>query len=60
MIVADDHAAVRRGLVDFFEAQDGITVVGEAVNGRDALERCCETLPAGDPHDRACVEERAR
>jgi DNA-binding NarL/FixJ family response regulator len=42
LVIADDHAAVRRGLVDYFEAQHGIDVVGEAQNGREALDRCSE------------------
>ena len=38
VIVAEDHAAVRRGVVDYLEAQDGIAVVGEAENGREAVD----------------------
>lgn len=37
IIVADDHAIVREGLVPLIAAQPGLTVVGEADNGLDAL-----------------------
>lgn len=37
IIVADDHAIVREGLVPLIAAQPGLSVVGEADNGLDAL-----------------------
>ncbi len=36
--VADDHAAVRSGLHRLLDAGAGIDVIGEAVNGRQAVE----------------------
>jgi DNA-binding NarL/FixJ family response regulator len=37
--VADDHSMVRAGLIGILTSQDDITVVGEAGNGLDAVER---------------------
>jgi DNA-binding NarL/FixJ family response regulator len=45
VLIVDDHAVVREGLRNFLELQDGITVVGEAVDGRAALERAGELSP---------------
>ena len=39
ILIADDHAVVREGLRMLLESQEGITVVGEALNGRDAIEK---------------------
>jgi DNA-binding NarL/FixJ family response regulator len=38
VLLVDDHAVVRRGLQGFLELLDDITVVGQADNGRSALE----------------------
>jgi NarL family two-component system response regulator LiaR len=38
VLVVDDHAVVREGLRAFLELQDGISVVGEADEGRAAIE----------------------
>ena len=38
VLVADDHAVVREGLRTFLELQEGIEVVGEAADGREAVE----------------------
>lgn len=37
-LVADDHAIVRRGLVDLFAESGDIVVGGEATNGRELVE----------------------
>jgi len=37
VLVVDDHAVVREGLRTFLSLQDGIEVVGEAADGRDAV-----------------------
>lgn len=37
-LIADDHAVVRDGLRVLIDAQDDLTVVGEAGNGEQALE----------------------
>ncbi len=38
VLLADDHAVVRRGLRGFFELLDDIEIVGEAEDGRRAVE----------------------
>ena len=40
MVVADDQALVRAGFRSILDAQPGITVVGEAKDGRDASTSC--------------------
>jgi len=37
VLIADDHAVVRQGLRTFLDLQDDIEVVGEAVDGEEAL-----------------------
>ncbi len=36
--VVDDHALLRRGMIDFLEEQSDLRVVGEGANGLNALE----------------------
>lgn len=43
ILIADDHAVVREGLRMILEARGEMTVVGEALDGRDAIEKA-ETL----------------
>jgi DNA-binding NarL/FixJ family response regulator len=43
--LADDHAVVRDGLRFLLDAQPDIQVVGDATNGRDAMERVPELCP---------------
>lgn len=43
VVVADDHGIVRRGIRTLLESEAGITVVGEASDGREAL-KLCQTL----------------
>ena len=38
VLIADDQALVRAGFRQILEAQPGITVVGEAADGRDAID----------------------
>lgn len=45
IIVADDHALVRAGLASLVNALPGMEVVGEAGNGREALQVIGETFP---------------
>jgi DNA-binding NarL/FixJ family response regulator len=45
VLVADDHAIVRRGLRSLLESEPGLTVVGEAADGLEALRLCAETRP---------------
>ncbi|WP_210364724.1 response regulator transcription factor [Bacillus sp. REN3] len=45
VLIADDHHIVRRGLVFFFKTREKIEVVGEAVNGKEAVELARELRP---------------
>jgi DNA-binding NarL/FixJ family response regulator len=45
VLVADDHAAVRTGLVMILDAADGIEVVGEAGDGATAVRRARDLRP---------------
>jgi DNA-binding NarL/FixJ family response regulator len=45
VLVADDHTIVRRGLVSLLSLAEGIEVVGEAADGRAAVERALELDP---------------
>src|SRR5881397_3708460 len=45
ILIADDHAIVRRGLRTLVEAQAGWDVFAEASNGREAVERAEEFKP---------------
>ena len=45
VLIADDHAILRDGIRSLLARQDGITVVGEARNGREALEKALALDP---------------
>jgi DNA-binding NarL/FixJ family response regulator len=45
VLVADDHAVVRRGLRTFLEVQDDIEVVGEAADGDECLTEAARLTP---------------
>ncbi len=45
VLVADDHAVVRAGIVALLAAEPGIEVVGEAVDGEDAVEQALALRP---------------
>lgn len=45
VFVTDDHPIVRRGIVDLLETEPGMQVVGEAENGRAAVDRVIELAP---------------
>ncbi len=45
VLLVDDHAILREGLKMVLDAQPGITVVGEAENGREALDLVEELHP---------------
>jgi DNA-binding NarL/FixJ family response regulator len=45
VLLVDDHAVVRRGLLGFFELLDDIEVVGEAENGRQAVDQVAALHP---------------
>lgn len=39
VLVVDDHHLMRRGLINLLQSQAGITVIGEAANGQEALDQ---------------------
>lgn len=45
VLLADDHAIVRRGLKSLLESEPGLTVVAEAADGVEALRLCDEHDP---------------
>jgi len=45
IILADDHAIIREGLRPLLEKEHGLKVVGEAANGREALQLVHELKP---------------
>lgn len=45
VFLADDHTIVRKGIRSLLEADGGIEVVGEAEDGREAVEKVGKTLP---------------
>jgi DNA-binding NarL/FixJ family response regulator len=45
VILADDHAVVRKGIREFLETDDALTVMAEASNGDEALKLIREVQP---------------
>jgi DNA-binding NarL/FixJ family response regulator len=45
VLIADDHDAVRKGIRSLLEEQPGLTIVGEAKNGEEAVEQTQELKP---------------
>jgi two-component system response regulator NreC len=45
VLLVDDHTAMRQGLIQLIDPQPGIQVVGEAANGREALEKARDLRP---------------
>ncbi|HCB50760.1 MAG TPA: DNA-binding response regulator, partial [Chloroflexi bacterium] len=45
ILIADDHPIVRQGLSDLLIPRNGMTVVGEAENGRQAVEMAQQLKP---------------
>jgi YesN/AraC family two-component response regulator len=39
ILIVDDHPVVREGLAALIERREDMTVVGEASNGREAIEQ---------------------
>ena len=46
ILLAEDHAVVRDGLRAFLQIADGLSVVGEATTGREAIELACKLRPS--------------
>lgn len=45
LLLVDDHAVVRKGLQVFLSTQPDMKVIGEASNGREALDKTAELNP---------------
>jgi DNA-binding NarL/FixJ family response regulator len=45
ILIADDHTIVRQGLKKLLEEEQGMEVVGEAVDGRDAVAKAMDLMP---------------
>jgi DNA-binding NarL/FixJ family response regulator len=45
ILIADDHGLVRRGAREVLHSQPGWKVVGEAANGREAVQKTIELKP---------------
>ena len=45
VLIADDHKVMRQGLIRIIDGKPDISVVGQAVNGREALELTRQLRP---------------
>jgi len=45
ILLADDHAVLRHGVIRLLESADDLEVIGEADNGREAIARARELKP---------------
>ena len=45
VMICDDHALFRRGLVMVLESEEGVEVVGEAEDGEEAIQKAGELAP---------------
>lgn len=45
ILIVDDHEVVRRGVRSLLESQSGFELCGEAVDGRDAIQKAAELKP---------------
>ncbi len=45
VLIVDDHTLFRRGVSRMLEAEDDVAVVGEACNGREAVEKASKLKP---------------
>lgn len=45
ILIADDHALVRRGAREVLHSRNDWRVVGEAANGREAVQKAIELKP---------------
>ena len=45
IIIADDHVLIREGIQAMLESEPDLEVIGEAENGREALELCRKLCP---------------
>ncbi len=45
ILIADDHLVVREGLRTILSVEEDFVIVGEAVDGKDALAQCAQVRP---------------
>jgi DNA-binding NarL/FixJ family response regulator len=45
ILIADDHEIVRSGLRKIIQSRAGWEIIGEAGDGREAVEKALETMP---------------
>ncbi len=45
IMIVDEHAMVRRGIMAFLKNQPGFEIVGEAANGQEAIDECGKLRP---------------
>lgn len=45
LLIADDHTIVREGLRRLLAEEEGVQVIGEALDGRDAVTKALDLLP---------------
>ncbi len=45
VMVVDEHGMVRKGIIAFLKSRPGIQIVGEAQDGREAVELCPQLEP---------------
>ncbi len=45
VLLAEDHTIVRKGLRSLLDAEAGMEVIGEAANGREAVDKVQQLLP---------------
>jgi DNA-binding NarL/FixJ family response regulator len=45
VVIADDHDVVRKGVRSILESRSDVNVVGEASNGKEALQQAVELKP---------------
>ncbi|MFW3168931.1 response regulator [Geodermatophilus sp. CPCC 206100] len=56
VLVVDDHAVLRRGVIAFLEALEGVTIAGEAGDGQEALDRLGQMAVQGELPDVALMD----
>ena len=59
VFLVDDHRVVRSGVSAYLEQVDDIEVIGEAADGRQALDRIASLEPGGNLPDVVLMDLRA-
>lgn len=45
VLLVEDHTIVRKGIKELLDNQEGIEIIGEAVDGREAIEKVKQIVP---------------